>query len=91
MDFDYLKCGDCLDLIVDIPDASIDMILCDLPYGTTNNTWDSIIPLDDLWIQYKRIIKDRGVIALFSQTPFDKVLGKSNIEMLKYEWVWEKN
>jgi site-specific DNA-methyltransferase (adenine-specific) len=56
------------------PDKSIDMILCDLPYGTTRNKWDSIIPLDKLWEQYERIIKDNGCIALFSQTPFDKVL-----------------
>lgn len=85
-----LKQGDCLELMRDIPDGSIDMILCDLPYGTTRNKWDCIIPLDRLWEQYKRVIKDNGCIALFSQTPFDKVLGTSNLEMLKYEWIWEK-
>lgn len=74
----------------DIPDGSIDMILCDLPYGTTRNKWDCIIDLDAMWKQYKRIIKQNGCIALFAQTPFDKVLGSSNLKMLKYEWIWEK-
>ena len=73
-----LKKGDCLKLMNDIPDKSIDMILCDLPYGTTQNKWDSIIPLDKLWEQYCRVIKDNGAIVLFAQTPFDKVLGCSN-------------
>lgn len=73
-----------------IPDKSIDMILCDLPYGTTHNKWDCQIPLDILWDIYKRIIKDRGAIVLTAQTPFDKVLGASNLKMLKYEWIWEK-
>ena len=82
--------GDCLELMKNIPDKSVDMILCDLPYGTTQNKWDSIIPLDELWVHYKRIIKDNGAICLFSQTPFDKVLGSSNLEMLKYEWIWDK-
>lgn len=82
--------GDCLDLMKEIPDKSIDMILCDLPYGTTRNKWDSIIPLEPLWKQYKRIIKDNGAIVLTAQTPFDKVLGVSNLDMLKYEWIWEK-
>ena len=82
--------GDCLEIMKDIEDESIDMILCDLPYGTTQNKWDSIIPLDTLWIQYKRIIKPNGAICLFAQCPFDKVLGASNLPMLKYEWIWEK-
>lgn len=71
-----------------IPDKSIDAIICDLPYGTTSNKWDSIINLDDLWAQYKRICK--GAIVLTAQTPFDKVLGCSNLKMLKYEWIWVK-
>lgn len=83
--------GDCLQLMKDIPDGSIDMILCDLPYGTTRNKWDSIIPLYELWQHYERIIKDNGCIALFAQTPFDKVLGVSNLKLLKYEWVWKKD
>ena len=82
--------GDCLELMKNIKDKSVDMILCDLPYGTTKNKWDSIIPLELLWEQYKRIIKDNGAIVLFAQTPFDKVLGASNLKMLKYEWIWEK-
>ena len=82
--------GDCLELMKNIPDKSIDMILCDLPYGKTRNKWDSIISLDKLWEQYNRIIKDNGAITLFAQTPFDKVLGVSNLKMLKYEWIWEK-
>lgn len=83
--------GDCLELIAKIPDESVDMILCDLPYGTTKNKWDTPIDLDSLWGGYKRIIKKNGCIALFAQTPFDKVLGGSNLEMLKYEWIWEKD
>lgn len=86
-----IRQGDCLELMKDIDDKSIDMILCDLPYGTTRNKWDSIIPLDKLWQQYERIIKDNGCIALFAQTPFDKVLGVSNLKLLKYEWIWQKD
>jgi site-specific DNA-methyltransferase (adenine-specific) len=82
--------GDCLGLMNDIPDKSVDMILCDLPYGTTQNEWDSIIPLDNLWEQYERLIKDNGAIILTAQTPFDKVLGASNLKLLKYEWIWNK-
>lgn len=82
--------GDCLDLMSNIPDESIDMVLADLPYGSTKNKWDSQIPLDQLWEGYKRIIKPRGCIALFAQVPFAQILGASNLEMLKYEWIWEK-
>lgn len=82
--------GNCLEIMPSIPDKSVDCILCDLPYGTTRNKWDSVIPLDKLWEQYKRIIKDNGAIVLFAQTPFDKVLGCSNLSMLKYEWIWKK-
>lgn len=83
--------GDCLELMREIPEKSVDMILCDLPYGTTRNKWDSIIPLDELWTHYERIIKDRGAIVLTAQTPFDKVLGVSNLKLLKYEWIWQKD
>ena len=83
--------GDCLELMKRIPDGSVDMILCDLPYGTTRNKWDSIIPLDELWAQYERVIKDRGAIVLTAQTPFDKILGASNLKLLRYEWIWRKN
>lgn len=81
---------DCLEGMKQIPDGSIDAIICDLPHGTTRNQWDSIIPLDKLWEQYKRIAKPSAPIVLFAQCPFDKVLGASNIPMLKYEWIWEK-
>lgn len=82
--------GDCLEVMSKIEDKSVDMILADLPYGTTKAKWDSLIDLDELWKHYKRIIKDRGIILLFAQTPFDKVLGCSNLKWLKYEWIWEK-
>jgi site-specific DNA-methyltransferase (adenine-specific) len=82
--------GDCLDLMKDIEDGSVDLILSDLPYGTTSNSWDSVLPLDIVWQHYKRIIKPNGAIVLFAQTPFDKILGASNIKELRYEWIWEK-
>ena len=85
-----LQQGDCLELMKSIEDKSIDLILCDLPYGTTRNKWDSVIDLDLLWEQYNRIIKDRGAILLFAQTPFDKVLGVSNLKDLRYEIIWQK-
>ena len=91
MEKNKIYLGDCLELIPKhIEDKSIDMIFCDLPYGTTQNKWDSVIDLGKLWTEYKRVIKDNGAIVLFAQTPFDKVLGASNLKMLKYEWVWEK-
>lgn len=83
--------GDCLVEMSNIESKSVDMILCDLPYGTTRNKWDSIIPLDELWEQYERIIKDNGAIVLTAQTPFDKALGASNLKLLRYEWIWEKS
>ncbi len=82
--------GDCLDIMPLIPDNSIDMILCDLPYGTTACKWDSIIDLDMLWEQYKRIIKDNGAIVLTASQPFTTKLISSNYEMFRYEWIWEK-
>lgn len=84
------KIGNCLDLLPTIESNSIDMILTDLPYASTHNKWDSPISLKPLWFEYKRIIKDHGVIALTAQTPFDKILGCSNLEMLRYEWIWQK-
>ena len=82
---------DCLVGMKRIPDKSIDMILCDLPYAITQNKWDVAINLDLLWAEYTRIIKSNGAIVLTAQTPFDKVLGASNIAWLKYEWIWVKN
>lgn len=81
---------DCMEGMKRIPDGSVDCIICDLPYGTTRNAWDRVIPLDELWVQYKRIIKERGAIVLFSQMPFTAILASSNLEMLKYEWIWGK-
>ena len=78
--------GDCLELMKDIPDGSIDMILCDLPYGTTECKWDSIIPLDKLWEQYMRIIKENGVVVLTSAQPFTTKLIESNIKHYKYNY-----
>jgi len=83
--------ADCFDVFPFIEDKSIDAIICDLPYGITACKWDSILPLDKLWNEYKRVIKDNCPIVLFAQTPFDKVLGCSNLEWLKYEWIWEKS
>ena len=82
--------GDCLEKMKDIPDKSIDMILCDLPYGTTACKWDTIIPFDKLWEQYERIIKPNGAIVLTASQPFTSALVMSNPKMFKYEWIWEK-
>ena len=82
--------GDCLELMKDIPNESIDMILCDLPYGTTQCKWDSIIPLNLLWLEYKRIIKDNGAIVLTASQPFTNKLISSNYDMFKYCWIWNK-
>lgn len=83
--------GDCLEEMQDIPDKSIDMILCDLPYGTTKNQWDVVIPFDKLWEQYNRIIKDNGCIALFGNQPFTSHLIISNEKYFRYSLVWVKN
>jgi DNA modification methylase len=83
--------GDCLEKMKDIPDKSIDMILCDLPYGTTACKWDTIIPFVPLWVLYKRIIKDNGAIVLTASQPFTSALVMSNISWFKYCWIWIKN
>lgn len=83
--------GDCLEIMKEIPDESIDMILCDLPYGTTQNKWDSVIPLDLLWAEYERIIKPRGAIVLNSQGVFTAKLILSNEKLFKYKFVWVKS
>lgn len=82
--------GDCLELMKEIPNGSVDMILCDLPYGTTRCKWDSVIPFESLWEQYKRIIKENGAIALFGSEPFSSKLRLSNLSWFKYDWVWDK-
>lgn len=83
--------GDCLELMKAMPDKSIDMILCDPPFGITRNSWDSIIPLDLLWAEYNRIIKPNRAIVLFSAQPFTTMLISSNINKFAYEWVWIKS
>ena len=83
--------GDCLEVMKNIPSASVDMILCDLPYGTTRNKWDTCLNLGKLWEQYKRIVKDNGAIVLFSQMPFTAALVMSNPKMFRYEWIAEKS
>ena len=82
--------GDCLEIMKDISDKSIDMILCDLPYGTTDCKWDSVIPFEPLWEQYNRVIKDNGAIVLFGNEPFTSTLICSNLKGFKYRWDWNK-
>jgi site-specific DNA-methyltransferase (adenine-specific) len=82
--------GDCLTEMRKIPDKSIDMILCDLPYGTTACKWDTTITFEPLWEQYKRVIKDNGAIVLTASQPFTSALVMSNIKMFRYSWVWDK-
>lgn len=90
MNVDVIYNQDCLVGMKNIPDKSIDMILCDLPYGTTQCKWDSVIPFEPLWEQYNRIIKDNAAIALFAQEPFATKLRSSNLKMYKYDWIWQK-
>jgi len=86
-----IYCGNCLEIMPQIPDKSIDMILCDLPYGTTACKWDQVIPFEPLWAQYKRLIKDHGAIVLFGSQPFFSDLIHSNKTMFREELVWLKN
>lgn len=88
---DYLIEGDCLEVLAHVPDDSIDMVLCDLPYGTTQNKWDSVIDLDALWKQYRRVVKNNGAIILTSQGIFTAKLILSNEREFKYKIVWEKS
>jgi len=82
--------GDCLEIMPRLAARSVDMVLADLPYGTTRNKWDSIIGLEAMWDNYRRVTKENAAVVLTAQTPFDKVLGASNLEDLRYEWIWEK-
>lgn len=82
--------GDCLEIMKDIPDGSVDMILCDLPYGTTACKWDVVIPFTPLWEQYERIIKENGAIVLNCSQPFTSMLISSNLKLFKYTLVWDK-
>ena len=86
-----LRQGDCLELMKDIPDGSIDAIITDPPYGTTACKWDSAIPFEPMWAELKRIIKPNGAIVLFGSEPFSSALRMSNIKQYKYDWVWEKS
>ena len=83
--------GNCLELMAKLPDNSVDMILCDLPYGTTQCKWDTIIPLDKLWVQYNRVCKKNGAIVLTAAQPFTSNLIMSNPKYFKYNWIWEKS
>ena len=85
-----LICGDCLTEMQNIPDGSVDMILCDPPYGTTACKWDSVIPFEPMWEQLNRIIKPNGAICLFGSEPFSSALRMSNIKHFKYDWYWNK-
>lgn len=87
---DKIQYGNCMDILPELPSKSIDMILCDLPYGTTRNKWDSVIPLEPLWEQYERVIKDNGAIVLTAAQPFTAHLIVSNTKLFKYEWIWSK-
>jgi site-specific DNA-methyltransferase (adenine-specific) len=83
--------GDCLELMPNISDASINMVICDLPYGTTACAWDTVIPFNDLWKQYRRLIRGSGAIVLTASQPFTSALVMSNPKMFKVEWIWRKN
>lgn len=85
-----LMLGNCLERMKEIETGTVDMILCDLPYGTTCCSWDAVIPFEPLWEQYKRVIKENGAIVLFAAQPFTAVLAASNLDMFRYEWIWEK-
>lgn len=85
-----LMLGDCLERMKEIESGTVDMILCDLPYGTTCCSWDVVIPFENLWVEYERVIKPNGAIVLFGSHPFSAVLACSNLEMFRYEWIWEK-
>ena len=82
--------GDCLEVMKDIPDGSIDAVICDPPYGTTACKWDSVIPFEPMWEQLKRVIKPNGAILLFGSEPFSSALRMSNIKNYKYDWIWDK-
>lgn len=82
--------GDCLELMPAIAAGSVDMVLCDLPYGTTQNKWDSVLPLDRLWTEYWRVVRPNGAVVLTSAQPFTSALVVSQIDYFKYEWMWRK-
>lgn len=83
--------GDCLELMKEIPDGSVDMILCDLPYGTTDCAWDAVIPFEPLWREYWRVVKPNGAVVLTASQPFNIAMAASQIRFYKYEWIWRKS
>lgn len=83
--------GNCLDVMPTLPDHSVDMVLCDLPYGTTASKWDNVIPFEPLWAEYKRLLKGNGAVVLFGAEPFSSMLRLSNMDWFKYDWIWVKN
>jgi site-specific DNA-methyltransferase (adenine-specific) len=87
---DKIILGDCLEIMQDIPSGTVDMVLCDLPYGTTTCAWDTVIPFDKLWGQYSRVCKPDAAVVLFGQEPFTSYLRLSNIKNFRYDWYWEK-
>lgn len=87
---DKLYYGDCIEVMKGMPDASVDFLFTDLPYGSTRCKWDTPVDLNDFWREANRVVKKNGAKVMFAQTPFDKVLGASNLRQLRYEWIWEK-
>lgn len=87
----WMMHGDCLERMKEIPDGSVDLVLTDPPYQITQNKWDSIIPLAPMWAELKRVVKHNGAIVMTAAQPFTSILGASNIDMLRYSWVWQKN
>src|SRR5690606_20334728 len=87
----WLMLGDCLERMKEIPDGSVDMVLCDAPYGTTQNRWDSVIPLEDMWARVNGVAKQSAAVVLSAGQPFTSTFILSNIDTFKYRWVWEKS
>lgn len=90
VDRPWLMMGDCLERMAEIPDGSVDMVLADLPFGTTRCAWDSVIPLEPLWSHYRRVVKDAGAIVLFAAQPFTAALVMSQAKLFRYDWTWRK-
>ena len=86
----WLMKGDCLERMQEIPSGSVDMVLTDLPFGTTQNKWDSVIPMEDLWREWNRVCKKNAAVVLFGMQPFSSVVVASNLKHFKYDWVWRK-
>ena len=91
MEIDNIYNMDCLEGMKQIPDGTIDAVICDLPYGTTDCHWDSVIPMEPLWEQYRRILKHQGSVLLFGSEPFSTMLRMSNLDWYKYDWIWQKD